>query len=281
MFIIVDKNEEVNSPHVVQNLRRFFPGLECETLDCGDIKIILEGGAVLAIERKRAGDFLGSIGDGRLFNQVERMSKSSKWCCVVIEGQITYNQDDMAVIPIYDKRGNVVGSEETGWHGASVRGAMYAVQWSGCPIIAIEPYALPHLIADLARFCEKPTEHTQMLGRRRVVTFPPPTLAEEVIAVFPKVGMTRARALLEFAKTQNDTSTGTIAEALTWASVLHRIDRKFRPAGWGDVTIKNIRVALGLQEWEEFDIKINEEVLKKLDPVLYKKYMKEKKANGR
>jgi ERCC4-type nuclease len=119
MFIIVDKNEEVNSPHVVERLRRFFPALECETLDCGDIKIILEGGNVLAIERKRAGDFLGSIGDGRLFNQVERMSKSSKWCCVIIEGQISYDKDDMAVIPVYDRSGNMISAEVTGWHGAS------------------------------------------------------------------------------------------------------------------------------------------------------------------
>lgn len=280
MFVIVDKNEEVNSPHVVENLRRFFPGLECETLDCGDIKVILSGGNVLAIERKRAGDFLSSIADGRLFNQVERMFKSSKWCCVIIEGQITFDKDDMAVIPIYDKRGNVIASETTGWHGASVRGAMHAVQWSCCPIISIEPYALPHMIIDLAAFCEKPAEHTQSLGRRRVVSFPPPTLAEEIIAAFPGVGMKRARALLEFASTQNDTSTGTIAEALTWASVLHRIDKQYRPVGWGSVTIKNLRVAMGLQDWEEFDIKINEEVMKKSDPEYYKKYMKEKKANG-
>jgi hypothetical protein len=133
------------------------------------------------------------------------------------------------------------------------------------------------MIADLARFCEKPAEHTQMLGRRRIVTFPPPTLAEEIVAAFPGVGLTRARALLEFSKTQNDTSTGTIAEALTWASVLHRVDRKFRPKGWGDTTIKNIRVAMGLQDWEEFDIRIDEEVMKKADPATYKKYMKEKK----
>lgn len=280
MLVLVDKNEETNSPHVVEKLRKFYPKLEVTTLDCGDIKVILDGGDVLAIERKRAPDFIASIGDGRLFNQVERMAQSSKWSCVLIEGTIGYDRDDMAVIPIYDDNGNIKAAEVTGWRGVSVRGAMYAVQWSGCPIISIEPYALPHMILDLAKFCEKPTEHTQKLGRKRIVTFPPTTLAEEIISVFPGVGLKRSRALLQFAKTQNDTETATIAEALTWASAMHNIPKKFRPDGWGDMTIKNVRVALGLQDWEEFDVKINEEVLKQCDPVLYKKYMKEKK-NGK
>lgn len=281
MLLLVDTNEATQSPHVVQRLRKFYPKLEVTTLDCGDMKVILEGGDVLAIERKRAGDFIASIGDGRLFDQVERMAKSSKWSCIVIEGTIGYDKDDMAVIPVYDDEGNIKAAEVTGWRGVSVRGAMYAVQWAGCPIISIEPRSLPYIINDLAKFCEKPTEHTQKLGRKRIVTFPPTTLAEEIISVFPGVGLKRSRALLEFAKTQNDTNTGTIAEALTWVSALHKIKRQFRPDGWGDMTVKNVRVALGLQEWEEFDIKIDEEVLKRCDPELYKKYMKEKKNGSR
>lgn len=281
MFIMLDKNEEVNSPHIAELLRRFFPKLEVTTLDCGDIKVILEGGDILAIERKRASDFLGSIGDGRLFNQVERMSQSSKWCCVLIEGFISFDKDDMAVIPVYDKRGNIIAAETTGWKGASVRGAMYAVQWAGCPIITIEPYSLPHIVSDLIRFCTKPTEHTQMLGRHRVVTFPQPTLGEEIVASFPGVGLKRSRAMNTFAAGQNDNGIASLAEILTWISVLHKIQKRFRPEGWGDVTINNVRTAMGLQPWEELNIVIDEEMMKKENPELYKTYIKEKKAAGK
>ena len=57
---------------------------------------------------------------------------------------------------------------------------------------------------DLARFCAKPAEHTQMLGRKRIVSFPPVTLSEEIISSFPTVGLKRARSLLEFSQNNNE-----------------------------------------------------------------------------
>lgn len=262
MLIMVDTNEDTDREknrenkaersdpsnlRMIKRLKQLFPKLQAAPLTCGDINVILDGGGVLAIERKRPGDFLGSIGNGRIFRQVENMAQHAAWSCVIIEGSITFDQDDMAVIPTYDKSDRLNGSETTGWRGVSVRAAMYAIQWSGCPILAVPPTMLPNVVADLIRFCSKPSEHTQSLGRKRYVTFPPLTLSEEIIASFPNVGIQRARSLLEFAKTNNDTDTATLAEALSWGSVLDLIERKSRPEGWGDKTIENFRTVLGLE----------------------------------
>lgn len=247
-----DRELRVDSSNLraVQRLKQFFPGLQECPLVCGDINVVLDNGQLLAIERKRAGDFLGSIASKRIFRQVENMAQNAAWSCVVIEGLISFDKNDMTMISSFDKNDNINGYLETDWRGVSVRGAMYAIQWSGCPIMTIQPHALPNMIADLARFCSKPAEHAQSLGRKRYITFPPIELKEEIVAAFPSVGPKRARSLFEFSKKQNDKETGTLAEALSWGSALNLIDRKSRPEGWGDKTIEGFRTTLGLETGE-------------------------------
>lgn len=244
-----ERRKDPSNIRMVTRLKKYFPNLQTAPLTCGDINVILDGGGLLAIERKRAGDFLGSIGSGRMFRQVERMAQNSKWHCIIVEGLISFDIDDMAVIPKFDKYDKVEGHETTGWRGVSVRGAMYAIQWSGCPILTIEPESLPSIVADLIKFCSKPSEHVQTLGRKRYVTFPPMELSEELLAPLSG-GPKKAKSLLEFAKKNNDTKTGTLAEALSWGSALPLIDKKVRPEGWGDKAVENFRTKLGLQTGE-------------------------------
>jgi ERCC4-type nuclease len=265
MLILVESNEatdreknredraERSDPsniRMVKRLKKYFPKLQQGPLTCGDINVILDGGGTLAIERKRASDFLGSIGSRRIFRQVERMAEHATWSCVIVEGLISFDSNDMAVIPTFDKFDRVTGHETTEWRGASVRGAMWAILFSGCPVITIEPDSLPSMIVDLATFCSKPAEHAQMLGRKRYVTFPPVSLDIEILAAFPGVGMKRAKSLVEFAKVNNDTGTSTLGEALVWGNVLDLVDRKVRPEGWGDKTIENFRTTLGMETGE-------------------------------
>jgi hypothetical protein len=127
---------------------------------------------------------------------------------------------------------------------------MWAIMFSGCPIIGIEPHGLANAIASVASFCTKPSEHSQMLGRHRYVTFPPVTIAEEIIAAFPGIGLKRSRSLLEFSKKKNDNEIATLGEAISWGTVLKLIDRKSRPEGWGDKTIENFCATLGLETGE-------------------------------
>jgi hypothetical protein len=280
MFVIVDSNEgtdrdkkeniereergearkDQSNIRMINRLKKYFPKLQQGPLTCGDINVILDGeGGVLAIERKRAGDFLGSIGSRRIFKQVENMANNANWPCIIVEGVISYDKDDMAVIPTFDRFDHVNGYEVTGWPGASIRGAMYAIEWSGCPIITIEPSSLPNMIVDLARFCSKPAEHVQMLDRKRYVTFPPIEFSEGLIATFPSIGLKRTRSLKEFSRSNNDTGTPTLAEMLCWGSNLGKIHKKSRPEGWGDMMVTNFRAALGLQEGEYLMVVRDEE----------------------
>lgn len=269
MFIMMDQNEGIDrnklkkgmngekvkqtktlaNQRAMKRFEQYFGELQFAELTCGDINIILDDGKLLAIERKRPGDFLGSIASGRLFRQVENMAKNATWSCVLVEGLFMFDKNDMAVIPIYDKADEkIIQYEKTNWKGASVRGAMYAIQWSGCPIITVDPSNVPKVVHDIAGFCTKPAEHAQSLGRKRIVTFPPITLPEEIVSALPGVGLKRARALLEFSarKNGNKERVPSLSEALSWASMLILIDKGSRPEGWGNQTILNVRSALGL-----------------------------------
>lgn len=273
MFVMIDTNEnternkkenkertkkgetlvDFSNRRVVQRLRQRFPKIQEVPLDCGDIKVIMDNSQSLAIERKRAGDFLGSISEGHIFSQVERMWNGADWSAVVVEGMITFDRDDMTVIQTFDEQDQLSGTETTGWHGTSVRGAIWAIIMSGTPVITIQPSQLPDIVEDLIRFCMKPADHILRMGKHRRVTFTPITLAEENLAQLAG-GLKRARSLLEFAKSNNDNEVATLAEALCWGSALKLIDRKSRPEGWGDKTIENFNARLGLQTGEFLEI---------------------------
>lgn len=245
MFILCDVNEQATNPKVVSRLREVFPNLDStQTLAFGDVNIILDDGSILAIERKRASDFLGSIADGRVFRQVERMANGAKWSCIILEGTIEFDKDDMTICD----------GEKTQWRGSSVRGAMLSIMWSGCPIIFSSQSYYPNMVADIYQFCCKPEIHHQSLGRKRIVTFPPIELKEEIVAAFPGIGLKRARSLFEFTESKNN-GASTLAEAFAWISAFPLIQSKSRPEGWGDKTVENFRVAMGLKANEFLDIK--------------------------
>jgi len=247
MIIIADINEKATNPKVIASLKKLFPSLKLQQLKFGDLNVILDNGDLLAIERKEAHDFLGSIGDGRVFRQVEAMSNGAKWCAIIIQGVISFDENDMTEI----------NGKVTNWRGASVRGALLAIQWSGCPIIftASFPYDYAEIVADIIKFCSKPDVHHQSLGRKRIVTFPPISLPEEIVAGFPGIGLKRARSLINFAKDMDDKSKEpSLAKALCWVTYLPRLDYKSRPEGWGDKTVTNFRLALGLSDNEHLII---------------------------
>src|SRR5271157_2960067 len=189
MIVLVDSNEEATNPAIVEIMRTHFTELQVVPLEFGDVNIILEDGSILSIERKNVDDFLGSIGDGRVFRQVERMSNGSKFYCIILVGNIHFDKDDMTV----------TNGRTTQWRGKSVRGAMMAIQWSGCPILqSANDEMYPFTIMEAVEFCRKPIEHTQGLGHHRIVTFPPVELSLEILSAFPGIGFKRAQALMEF-----------------------------------------------------------------------------------
>jgi len=245
MLIITDSNEAATSPTTVQNLKRTFPGLIVSQLDFGDVNVILDNGELLAIERKQVFDFLSSIGDGRLFDQAERMSKA-KYSAIIVQGTLGYTSDDMAV----------ANKEKTNWSGSSVRGALYAVQFSGCPVIFAQEDWYPKIIQDLINFVTKPDKHWQT-KHRRIITFPPLDERVDLLASFPNIGVKRASSMVEFCG-KVEGNLGTLAEALCWASAMPLIDNASRPAGWGNKIAQNFRDYLGLKPGQYLEIKESE-----------------------
>jgi ERCC4-type nuclease len=211
-------------------------------LDYGDVNVVLDNGDLLAIERKEIHDFLGSIGDGRLFDQAERMSKA-KYSAIIVQGTLTYSSDDMAI----------ANKERTNWSGVSVRGALYAVQFSGCPVLFCPEDWYPRIVQSLIEFVSKSDQHWQN-KHRRIITFPPLDERISLLATFPNIGIKRATSMVEFCgKTEGNL--GTLAESLCWASAMPLIENGSRPAGWGNKIAQNFREYLGLKPGQYLEIK--------------------------
>lgn len=89
--------------------------LEITSLIAGDVWL-----DDIIIERKEPMDLLGSIADGRLFNQCCEMRLESDKCILLITGQLLAGYDN-----------KIVG---TGWHFNSVDAALFQVQEFGVTV---------------------------------------------------------------------------------------------------------------------------------------------------
>jgi ERCC4-type nuclease len=253
MLLLVDKNEEVN-PKIIRALQKNFSQVIITnlphrnhggvTVTAGDINIPLNDGNILAIERKTPDNFLGSIANRHIFNQVEVMAEHAKYSVIIVTGSFTYGKvDDIAYIIKGENK------EKTNWPGASVRGAISVIQYSGCPIIFCPEERYCSMIAEQYNTVNKSDVH-QSVVKRRIITFPPIDERIEFLAQMPGIGIKLADSLLTFAgKMDNNADEmgyGSIASALHWLSILVQIDKKERPAGWGPNKILTARKFFGL-----------------------------------
>ena len=260
MLVLVDTNErDSNDKHGrkkhLERIQTVFPEAKAVNLKVGDVNIVLDDGSIIAVERKTAGDFVGSIADGHIFRQVEAMNDNAKWSCVVVEGSIKFDKKDMVV----------TDGRETNWKGVSVRGAQYAIMWSGCPILPTTVERYPWTLLEIAKFCTKPEQHVQSLGHKRIVTFPPVELDTEILSAFPGVGIKKAKSLQQFAMRNSEREVGGLAESLAWASCFPLLEKTSLPEGWGTAMAANLRATLGLAPWEFLDIKEDKQLKEKYE----------------
>jgi ERCC4-type nuclease len=237
----VDSNEAMQSPKVILDIKKAFVGCQVQVmqLQAGDINVLVDE-KFLCIERKAPGDFLASIGDGRLFNQTERMVTITPWSFILIDGSISYDMDDHA---IYDR-------QSTNWNGAAVRAAMIAVQLAGCVLMQVGGVAFGFMLRQIIDLAMKPN-HEQKLRTMRAISYPPIEPCAEVLASFPGVGLKRARSLLEWVGLpDSDTPQGRLCDAMEWATMFPLLAEGSHPEGWGTVTIANFRGMLGLNSDE-------------------------------
>lgn len=250
-MLMVDINEKATNPKQFSILEKAYPKLVLGNLMFGDINAILDNGSLLSIERKKVEDFLASIADNRVFKQVEEMSNGSQYYGIIMIGSLEFSPEDDVVI---------ANGRKTNWKGSAVRAAMFALQWSGCPIAYINsPTLLPQTINEFVNICEKPKEHLH-LKHNRIITFPPVDQRVQILAsLFPSVGMKRAQSLLEFTAEMEGVEEegekyGKLSSAISYATLMPLIPRKKRPEGWGDSLVATIRTILGLKDDEYLDI---------------------------
>ncbi len=245
---MVDSNEEATSPRTVELMRKHFGKslLVFPKLVCGDVNIPLSTG-MLAIERKEVHDLLSSIGDGRLFDQVERMQTNCAFAAILVIGNFSYSVNTDKV---------VINGETTSWDGKSVRNALKAVQWGGVAVVftTLENYC--DSIYETINLAAKPS-HEQRLVKKRSITFPPIDERIERIARILPDGMAvkLADSLMRFlaedtpgVNESNPYGNITVAQAICWISMMGISSQELgigsagypiQPKGWGNKSVIN------------------------------------------
>ena len=255
MILIIDKNQQSTNPEVVEKLQEFFgqanvivtnlPHREFGNISvtAGDINIPLDDGSVLAIERKTPMDFLNSIRDRHIFNQVEVMAQHAKYSAIIITGKLTFSPDDKVM----------ADREETNWGGSSIRATLDLIQYSGCALRLCPPAEYPYAIREIYNVVNKSSNH-QGVFKNRIVTFPPTDERVQMLCQFPGVGIESAESILRFAGMMDNNSDedgyGTLSGALHWITIMAGIENDSRPKHWngkrGANKIVTIRKLLGL-----------------------------------
>lgn len=196
------------------------------TLDCGDLWMSTDDGAMIVVERKTPSDLLGSIKDGRLFAQAAAMSAKSKWSYLCVTGALTYSLD-----------GHVItDNRTTGWRWADVQGALLTVQELGVSLVVCQSdQYYEEAVIRLARRDRKATKPIEPRVQPHILTE-----QEKVLISLPGIGLERAGLLLG----EHGNAAYSIAW-LTWIGTFAEV------SGIGDGTKHAVRRALGLkpEEW--------------------------------
>jgi ERCC4-type nuclease len=243
-LIVVDTNEQATNPTIVNQLRAYFgeANIILSKLTAGDLSIPLATGLLL-VERKKPGDLFGSIADGRVFSQVERMAASARFCAIVIHGSLIYDSNDKVI----------VDGRESNWNGKAVRAAINSIMWSGCLVMNVTSGVFAQAVDELIHLAMKP-DHIQK-KRKRAITFPPMDNRLDLLSSIPGIGPTRADAILKFVgDIKKGDEYGRLCDALEWGCVLKYCEPSARPAGWGEVTLNKFHDFLGLEDDEVLSV---------------------------
>jgi len=202
-------------------------------LEHGDLLATTDDGTLIAVERKTAGDLLGSLGDGRLWPQLAGMRQQTPWCYLVVCGLLSPSADGYTTT----ERG------VTKWPWASVQGAMIQAQELGVVVVlAADDQDYEATVLRLssrshdATVMIKPVKEPSILSE-----------AERILTAFPGIGLERVGAILDY--------TARPCWALAW---LTHLDATDKVPGVGLGIKRNIRSALGLADNESLWVLIDE-----------------------
>lgn len=221
MKILIDSRE----PPWIASQISAYPLLgmsEITLLPCGDVWIAQDDDLII-IERKEPNDLLGSIADGRLFNQCAEMRQESDWCYIVITGQLMWGYD-----------GKIAGTQ---WNFRSVQGALLQAQELGIGIVYSQNDT------DFAHTCgwllsRNRKIHTHIPPRKTGIPMP---IDQKILSSLPGIGRDKALELLH-SKPLRD-------------AFLCLLNGDCEAQGIGPKTYKNLRELFNLKEDERIEIK--------------------------
>lgn len=149
-------------------------------LDTGDARIWCADGSILSVERKTPSDFLNSIPNDHIFDQVARMMEDNTGSgaipYLVITGEIIRNNTTGNCIIPGSKHGD-------GWNWHAVQGALLSIQECGVPVIFCagdSDYA-----PTLERLASRGRGSIKINPRREIIALSP---QETVLTSLPGIG---------------------------------------------------------------------------------------------
>ena len=198
------------------------------SLETGDYILWRDDGHKVIVERKAADDLLGSIADGRVFQQVARLAElanETNWCYVMVTGSIERSVDNRAIT----KRG------VTGWSFNSINGALLTFQEVGVSVAFGDDGNLAH---DLITLAERSHSGVKVSPKREIALFSPEAV---FLAGIPGIGEKRAAEIMKRAANN-------LAHALIWIT-----DTNAGDSGWNAIKSR-AKEFLGLAENETLEI---------------------------
>jgi len=180
MLALVDDREPKN---IQMDLKSVFQ-VKVARLDTADILVATPKGICL-IERKTPGDFLNSIGDGRLINQTAKMLEVCSAPIFIIEGDVKCNREGKVV----------ADGRSTRWGYWSYQGMVLSLQLSGALVINVPS----RLFAQAAYRSVIWFQKESHMSQRRTAVGLRTTYGQQVdaLAAFPHIGEEKASQLLD------------------------------------------------------------------------------------
>lgn len=201
-------------------------------LDAGDLLIATDDGDLLAVERKTANDFLGSLRDNRIWTQLAGLRSLTPWAYLALCGDLRPGPGGLT---FSDGR-------STGWNWASVSGALLSIQEAGVHVVWV-PSDSEYEQA-VIRLANRDRSPIIVQPARQMVLM---SEAEQILTSLPGIGLEKARSLLAYC--------GSPAWAL-WFLCDEQWDGPNPPKGFGPETKRRVRAALGLKPEQQLWIQI-------------------------
>ena len=221
--VLIDQRE----PAWVQSLTFDGAPTLITLLETADVQATTDDGVLLAIERKTADDLLGSLKDGRLFEQLGRLQTLTPWCYLVICGTLQRGEGGVLIT----ERG------VTGWQYSAIQSALLTVQELGVFVVQTTDAQFEATVIGLGK-----RNRSDTLKQKPVKTFNLLTPGEALLARLPGIGPERVSALLAYA--------GSPAAALAYLTEPTLASNEHVP-GIGFGTKNRVRAALGIAPEQE------------------------------